>query len=309
MVQKYYKNANKRKKNSNFALIKQEEMTYQELCRLLTEAVDRCGKRLYDEREARAVARVFLVDCLGFTMADLYGGRDFDLSPDYVKRLSVGEPVQYVVGKALFADRYFKVGKGVLIPRPETAELCQWIAEEAQEGCDVLDIGTGSGCIAVTLALDMKAKVTAWDIADEALLTASENARLLNADVSVEKRDILNVVADERQWDIIVSNPPYICEKEMAGMEANVLEHEPHLALFVPDDDPLKFYRAIAGFASKALRKGGRLFFEINSRCAREMEAMLAEEGFAKVEMRKDLYGRERMMKAVAPLPPGGGLK
>lgn len=282
-------------------------MTYQELCRHLADAVDSSGKRLYDEREARAVARVFLEDLYGFSLSDLYNGRSVDADTDKVARLTAGVPVQYVVGKALFADRYFKVREGVLIPRPETAELCRWIAEEAIEGCRLLDIGTGSGCIAITLALDLKADVTAWDIADEALLTASENARLLDADVVVERHDILNVMACERQWDIIVSNPPYICEKEKADMEANVLEHEPHLALFVPDDDPLKFYRAIAKYAAKALRKGGRLYFEINSRCVREMEAMLGEEGFVNVEVRKDLYGRERMVKAVAPLPPVGG--
>ncbi|MGM9698318.1 MAG: peptide chain release factor N(5)-glutamine methyltransferase [Prevotella sp.] len=274
-------------------------MTYKELCRLLTEAVDQTGERIYDEREARAVARVYFEDRHGFTPSDIYGGREIEGASDDVRRLTGGEPVQYVVGKALFADRYFKVRKGVLIPRPETAELCQWIAEEAKEGSEVLDIGTGSGCIAITLALDAKLCATAWDIADEALLTASENAQLLSAEVCVEKQDILNAPKDVARWDIIVSNPPYICEQEKEEMEANVLEHEPHIALFVPDDDPLKFYRAIAKYASKALRKGGRLFFEMNSRFVRDMEQMLEAEGFTDVEIRKDQYGRERMIRGV----------
>ncbi|MGN0282593.1 MAG: peptide chain release factor N(5)-glutamine methyltransferase [Prevotella sp.] len=301
-------------------------MTYQELCKLLTDATDKSGEKLYDEREARAVARVFLEDFCGFTLADLYNGRDFERATEEerrsnggateehrrdvrqaIDRLAVGEPVQYVVGKALFADRYFTVRKGVLIPRPETAELCDWIAEEAKEGDEILDIGTGSGCIAITVALNTKAKVTAWDIADEALTTAEENSRDLKAAVSVERHDILQPTTDERQWDIIVSNPPYICENEKAEMKANVLEHEPHLALFVPDDDPLKFYRAIARYAAKTLRKGGRLFFEMNSGFVRELTLMLEADGFTDIEMRCDMYGRQRMMRAEVPLPHSGG--
>ena len=273
-------------------------MNYTELCKLLTEAVDKFGKRIYDVREARAVARVFLEDLYGFSTADMYGGREAESCEENVERLVKGEPVQYVVGKALFADRYLTVRKGVLIPRPETEELCGWVAEEAKENTEVLDIGTGSGCIAITLALDTKARVTAWDIADEALETARENSRELKAAVRVERQDMLQPPTDGRQWDIIVSNPPYICEKEKAEMEANVLDYEPHIALFVPDEDPLRFYRAIARYASTSLRKGGFLFFEINSGCAREMERMLVAEGFTEVETRTDQFGRERMVKA-----------
>ena len=273
-------------------------MNYTELCKLLTEAVDKLGKRIYDVREARAVARVFLEDLYGFSTADMYGGREAEGCEENVERLVKGEPVQYVVGKALFADRYLTVRKGVLIPRPETEELCGWVAKETKENTEVLDIGTGSGCIAITLALDTKARVTAWDIADEALETARENSRELKAAVRVERQDMLQPPTDGRQWDIIVSNPPYICEKEKAEMEANVLDYEPHIALFVPDEDPLRFYRAIARYASTSLRKGGLLFFEINSGCAREMERMLVAEGFMEVETRTDQFGRERMVKA-----------
>ena len=281
-------------------------MNYQELCRQLAEAVDKSGKRLYDAREARAVARVFLEDYCGFDVTDLYSGKSFvtqsgDERNDIgqaVDRLLSGEPVQYVVGKALFGDRYFSVVKGVLIPRPETEELCQWIAEEIQEGQNLLDVGTGSGCIAISIALDTQAEVTAWDIADEALATAKKNAINLNANVKVEKQDILQPPSDGRQWDIIVSNPPYICEKEKAGMDNNVLEHEPHLALFVPDDDPLRFYRAIARYATSSLSMGGTLYFEINPAYRHEMELMLASEGFTHVETRVDMFGKQRMMKA-----------
>ena len=276
-------------------------MTFQDICREIAATVDSHGKMVYDEREARAVARVLVEDVLGLNIADLYGGVMME-SPnaDLMRALDLvtqGVPVQYAVGKALFADRYFKVTKGVLIPRPETEELCQWVAEDCKTASAMLDIGTGSGCIAITLALETNAKVTAWDIADEALDVAKENARAHGADVVVERNDILTADDDGRRWDVIVSNPPYICEKEKADMEANVLDHEPRLALFVPDDDPLLFYRAIARYAAFALKEGGRLFLEVNPTYNNEMTRMLREEGFCRVEVRKDLYGRERMMK------------
>ena len=276
-------------------------MTFQDICREIAATVDSHGKMVYDERAARAVARVLVEDVLGLNIADLYGGMTME-SPnaDFLRALDLvtqGVPVQYAVGKALFADRYFKVNKGVLIPRPETEELCQWVAEDCKTASTMLDIGTGSGCIAITLALETNAKVTAWDIADEALDVAKENAGAHGADVVVERNDILTADDDGRRWDVIVSNPPYICEKEKADMEANVLDHEPRLALFVPDDDPLLFYRAIARYAAFALKEGGRLFLEVNPIYNNEMTRMLREEGFCRVEVRKDLYGRERMMK------------
>ena len=276
-------------------------MTFQDICREIAATVDSHGKMVYDEREARAVARVLVEDVLGLNIADLYGGVTME-SPnaDFLRALDLvtqGVPVQYAVGKALFADRYFKVTKGVLIPRPETEELCQWVAEDCKTASTMLDIGTGSGCIAITLALETNAKVTAWDIADEALDVAKETAVAHGADVVVERNDILTADDDGRRWDVIVSNPPYICEKEKADMEANVLDHEPRLALFVPDDDPLLFYRAIARYAAFALKEGGRLFLEVNPIYNNEMTRMLREEGFCRVEVRKDLYGRERMMK------------
>ena len=275
-------------------------MTYQDICREIAGVIDSHGERAFDEREARAIARILLEDVLGFTLADIYGGKQIYVSEEFERAfilIKQGAPVQYAVGKALFANRYFKVNKGVLIPRPETEELCQWVAEDCKTASTMLDIGTGSGCIAITLALETNAKVTAWDIADEALDVAKENAGAHGADVVVERNDILTADDDGRRWDVIVSNPPYICEKEKADMEANVLDHEPRLALFVPDDDPLLFYRAIARYAAFALKEGGRLFLEVNPIYNNEMTRMLREEGFCRVEVRKDLYGRERMMK------------
>ena len=275
-------------------------MTYQDICREIANVEDSHGKRAYDEREARAVARILLEDVLGFTLADIYGGKQVNCSADFIRAFNLikqGVPVQYAVGKALFADRYFKVTKGVLIPRPETQELCLWVAEDCKTAGTILDIGTGSGCIAITLALETKAKVTAWDIANEALQTAKTNAQALGADVTVERQDALKVTDDGRRWDVIVSNPPYICQKEKVDMEANVVDHEPSIALFVPDSDPLMFYRAITRYASTSLNKGGCLFFEINPLYAKEMETMAEEEGFAHFETREDQYGKKRMMK------------
>lgn len=275
-------------------------MTYQDICREIANVEDSHGKRAYDEREARAVARILLEDVLGFTLADIYGGKQVNCSANFIRAFNLirqGVPVQYAVGKALFADRYFKVTKGVLIPRPETQELCLWVAEDCKTAGTILDIGTGSGCIAITLALETKAKVTAWDIANEALQTAKTNAQALGADVTVERQDALKVTDDGRRWDVIVSNPPYICQKEKVDMEANVVDHEPSIALFVPDSDPLMFYRAITRYASTSLNKGGCLFFEINPLYAKEMETMAEEEGFAHFETREDQYGKKRMMK------------
>jgi release factor glutamine methyltransferase len=249
--------------------------------------------------------------------SDLFIGKDTQLSTDDQKllaeitqRLLTGEPIQYVLGEAEFGGRTFHVEPGVLIPRPETYELCQWIMKERrgkkEEGrnTSILDIGTGSGCIACTLAAELAdAEVTAWDISDDALRIATENAKRNNVHVSFEKVDVLNTSLLNRErpatgLDIIVSNPPYICNKERATMERNVLEHEPELALFVPDDDPLLFYRTIARFAAKALNPGGALYFEINPLYVSEMQQMLSKEGFSHTEIRNDQFGKQRFTKS-----------
>ena len=284
-------------------------MTYNELWRQLTQ--------VYDDYEAKAIARMVYEVRFGLMPSDLFIGKDTQLSTDDQKllaeitqRLLTGEPVQYVLGEAEFGGRTFHVEPGVLIPRPETYELCQWIMEERrgkkEEGrnTSILDIGTGSGCIACTLAAELAdAEVTAWDISDDALRIATENAKRNNVHVSFEKVDVLNTSLLNRErpatgLDIIVSNPPYICNKERATMERNVLEHEPELALFVPDDDPLLFYRTIARFAAKALNPSGALYFEINPLYVSEMQQMLSEEGFSHTEIRNDQFGKQRFTKS-----------
>lgn len=284
-------------------------MTYNELWRQLTQ--------VYDDYEAKAIARMVYEVRFGLMPSDLFIGKDTQLSTDDQKllaeitqRLLTGEPVQYVLGEAEFGGRTFHVEPGVLIPRPETYELCQWIMEERrgkkEEGrnTSILDIGTGSGCIACTLAAELAdAEVTAWDISDDALRIATENAKRNIVHVSIEKVDVLNTSLLNRErpatgLDIIVSNPPYICNKERATMERNVLEHEPELALFVPDDDPLLFYRTIARFAAKALNPSGALYFEINPLYVSEMQQMLSKEGFSHTEIRNDQFGKQRFTKS-----------
>lgn len=284
-------------------------MTYEDLWRRLTP--------VYDAGEAKAIVRYVLDVGFGMSATDVYCGKVTQLAADecnrleeIMLRLAAAEPVQYVLGQADFCGRTFRVAPGVLIPRPETEELCAWITEEAaarkQRGEDngtaptaILDIGTGSGCIGVTLALDISgASVTAWDISEEALAIARRNAATLHAGVTMERQDALRTPDDTEKWDVIVSNPPYICRRESDAMERNVLEHEPHTALFVPDDNPLMFYRAIAGYARKALRPGGGLFFEINPLYATGMLTMLRDNGFSRIETRKDSFGKERMMMA-----------
>lgn len=259
---------------------------------------------LYDPHEAQSIVRMLLNDTFGFTFADICGGALDSLSAAererleaYMKRLEQGEPVQYITGRAYFYDRAFAVQRGCLIPRPETEELCRMIAEQAHPQSAILDIGTGSGCIAITLKKELpETTVTAWDISDEALSIAQSNAATHKADISFKKRDALTPPADNAIWDIIVSNPPYICRKEAACMESNVLDYEPHLALFVPDNDPLLFYRSITLYAAKALKPDGKLFFEINPEYAKEMMTLLSSNHFRDIMLQKDFEGRDRFI-------------
>ena len=306
---------------------------------------------IYGENEAKAIARLVYEVRYGLSFADLLMGREANVPQqeleDIAQRLERQEPVQYVLGQADFCGRTFHVDEHVLIPRPETEELCRWIVEEvsSERPCDseqlqktngalsILDIGTGSGCIAVTLAADIpQARVTAWDISEGALHVARGNARRHGVSIAFERVDVLSLehpasgtqspspgtehLASGTQpplpgsYDLIVSNPPYICNKERASMEANVLEHEPHEALFVPDDDPLLFYRAIARYALTALAPGGWLYFEINPLYADALCDMLRScaaasspaphcaARFCRVEARQDAYGRQRMIRA-----------
>lgn len=275
-------------------------MTYRELWRTL--------EPLYGNGEARAITDYVLDVCFGLSKADILCGAVDEMTAEKTAelnkifgRLTEGEPVQYVLGRAEFSGRWFNVRPGVLIPRPETEELCAWITADSKASGSpkVLDIGTGSGCIAITLQLDMpESKVTAWDISADALDVARENAQQLGANVSFVRQDALNA-KPEGKWDVIVSNPPYICEKEKKDMAVNVLEHEPHTALFVPDADPLLFYRAITRLAVQTLNKGGRLYFEINPIYADDTCRMMQAEGMTAVELRSDMYGKQRMAKGV----------
>ena len=293
--------------------------TYQQFWQSLTP--------LYDAGEAQAIVRTVLDVEYGMTLTDIICGKVNELSSDeernleeIITRLQNGEPVQYVLGEADFAGRTFHVEPGVLIPRPETAELCQWIEEEvssldADDPKQILDICTGSGCIAITLGLTLpNSEVTGWDISEDALRIAQGNVEMLKArNVRIEYQDALMLpkaaeaaeiseAAESslsKSWNIIVSNPPYICEKEKVDMEKNVLEHEPSIALFVPDEEPLKFYRAIAEYASSALKSEGALYFEINPIYEKETREMLQDLGFKDIETKEDAYGKKRMMKAM----------
>ena len=324
--------------------------TYQQLWQSLTP--------LYDAGEAQAIVRTVLDVKYGMTLTDIICGKVNEISADeerkleeIIIRLQKGEPVQYVLGEADFAGRTFHVEPGVLIPRPETAELCQWIekdmieksivsSEDSPEDSSgnspqatddaslILDICTGSGCIAITLGLNIpNSEVTGWDISEDALRIAQGNVEMMKAgNVRIEHQDALALpkaaetdnekmkgnddkevvkpkgeakTPSTQKWDLIVSNPPYICEKEKADMEKNVLEHEPSLALFVPDEDPLKFYRAIAEYASSALKSGRALYFEINPIYEKETREMLLKLDFKDIETKEDAFGKKRMMRAI----------
>lgn len=286
---------------------------------------------IYDTDEAKAIVRWMLDVRFGLSLTDIVCGKTDELSKEecaelegMMQRLEKGEPVQYVMGVAEFCGRRFHVEPGVLIPRPETGELCEIISEarEYQRDDQILDIGTGSGCIAITLALELPcAKVIAWDISEKALSIAKKNAEALGAEVTFEQRDILQYGENSNifltipeqdsptcslsrlsplssKYDLIVSNPPYVCNREKATMERHVLEHEPHLALFVPNDDPLLFYRAITHFAKEALKPNGLLYFELNPLYACETEAMVRELGFSETEIKLDMFGKQRFLKA-----------
>ena len=307
----------------------------------------------YDDGEARAIARILIEELFGLSYADIVCGATEQLSADdtlrldtAVRRIEQGEPLQHVLGYADFCGNRFCVNGSVLIPRPET----EWLVDEGAKLMDdciasdetqhkaphspkrILDIGTGSGCIAISLKLRLgDAYVEAWDISEEALRTAQDNADALKAEVTFRKRDALkaeeegcseeeclqggalvssaptgqtkdsinyseaNILA--APWDLIVSNPPYICDSERSAMDDNVLLHEPHTALFVPDDDPLRFYRAIARYALLTLNTGGSLLFECNTRYAEATRTMLSDMGFEEVTVSDDCFNLPRFVR------------
>ena len=277
----------------------------------------------YDDGEARAIARILIEELFGLSYTDIVCGATDQLSADdtlrldtAVRRIEQGEPLQHVLGYADFCGNRFCVNGSVLIPRPET----EWLVDEGaklMDGCiasdktqhkaphspkRILDIGTGSGCIAISLKLRLgDAYVEAWDISEEALRTAQDNADALKAEVVFRKRDALRADNTAAPWDLIVSNPPYICDSERSAMDDNVLLHEPHTALFVPDDDPLRFYHAIARYALLTLNIGGSLLFECNTRYAEATGAMLSDMGFEEVTVSDDCFGLPRFVRGSSP--------
>jgi release factor glutamine methyltransferase len=219
-----------------------------------------------------------------------------------LSQLKVQYPIQYIIGKADFMGLSFETNKDVLIPRPETEELITWILSlhKHKEAMDILDIGTGSGCIPVALAKNMKeANVEAIDISEKALSVAKKNALSNKVRIQFSQVDILQIERLEKAYDLIISNPPYVRESEKAKMQANVLKYEPEIALYVDDANPLIFYERIGKLAHAYLKKGGELFFEINQYLGKPLMALLKSYGYKKVELKKDIFGADRMIRAV----------
>ncbi len=293
---------------------------------------------LYPKEEIQSFFSIVIEEYLGLKRIDLVMQPDFEIPFEKIQflrgailRLQNSEPIQYIVGKTEFFGLPFYVNKNVLIPRPETEELVEWIIQVSQEKREkrkeifrILDIGTGSGCIPIALKKHLDSTdITAIDISNKAIETTSRNAELNGVDIRLIQQDILRVdslnsviaskakqsstndetissrvLRNDNKFDIIVSNPPYVRDLEKAEIQDNVLEHEPHLALFVDDNNPLIFYKKIAALAKNHLTENGSLFFEINEYLGEETIKVIQEEGFKNYELKKDIFGKDRMIKA-----------
>ena len=284
-------------------------------------------QNVYSESEIHVLGMLILEKLTGFSRTRLLTDKEIilnetqrELSIHFLERLKKHEPIQYILGETEFCGLKFKVNPSVLIPRPETEELVEWVSPHPLRDFrpmgeenppfggwgGFLDIGTGSGCIAVALKKKFPSvNVTAMDISAEALALAKENAALNEVYIEFIQDDILHPTATNRKWDVIVSNPPYIPHAGKAEMASGVLDFEPHLALFVPDDDPLLFYRRIADFALEHLTSQGRLYFEIHQSLGRQCCLLLESMGFRSVELRKDLSGNDRMISSIPPAKAG----
>ena len=261
-----------------------------------------------EPQEVQAMIRIICEDIFNYDQVDVALRQESEL-PDFaqervteiIARLRRHEPLQYIVGSARFHGHRFKVTPAVLIPRPETEQLIDMIVDEnPASDLRVLDMGTGSGCIAISLARALKfAQVDALDVSRDALAVARENAALLKVKVRFFESDMLSPQPPAR-YDIIVSNPPYVCWSERESMERNVLDYEPGQALFVPDNDPLLFYKAIAAYAAQSLERGGKLYLEINQRFGNEVKRLLQDNGFDEVRIIEDSYGKVRFAAATA---------
>jgi release factor glutamine methyltransferase len=278
------------------------------ISQLLNDTTERLSK-LYSEREASSITRTLFKDILAYSGTELALFKMRDLMPEdekklkaAIKRLLKGEPIQYIIGHTEFLGFRFKVNEHVLIPRQETEELVQWIHQDNKlNNKAILDLCTGSGCIAISLErLSLQAHVSAVDISPEALHVAKENAEHLGASIKFIQTDILSDEADAKlgSYDIIVSNPPYVLEQEKEFMHINVLNHEPSLALFVPDHEPLLFYRIISKLAMEHLKPLGKLYFEINEKYGNEVKQLLEVIGFKNIIIKQDMHGKDRFVKA-----------
>lgn len=266
---------------------------------------------LYGTGEAKAMTRLIFHHLKGWNLSDMMIHSDNEAS-DYIlgsvrkilDRLKTHEPLQYILGEAYFYGMNLKVNEATLIPRPETAELVNLIVKDFKDKKDlrILDVGTGSGAIAIALARNLPfADIQAIDISAQAVKIAEENAVDLKAKVKFKVADIFTLQPESDSLDLIVSNPPYIDESEKKDMDRNVLDFEPHSALFVPDSDPLRFYITIAGYAMTALSAGGALYFEINPVHADDMKAMLSEKGFTDIRLQRDISGKFRFIDCRKP--------
>lgn len=262
---------------------------------------------LFEEDEIESFFNILIQEYLNIKPYEVAIKPDYAIEIDSEKLLlkvlsdlKKEKPIQYILGKTYFYELEFKLNKNVLIPRPETEELVDWIVKEFRiqnSEFRILDIGTGSGCIAISLAKNLpSAKVVAIDVSKEALKVAKENAVCNHVDIEFLEIDILNLDKLPYEFDIIVSNPPYVRDIEKEQMKNNVIEYEPHLALFVKNDNPLLFYEKITELASEGLIDGGEVYFEINQYLSNEMRELLNEE-FFEIELKKDIYGNDRMLK------------
>ncbi len=264
---------------------------------------------LYDSMEAEHFFTITLENLKGWQRVDVVMNPDAELTDAEVEKWNVvlnalkeQKPIQYIFGTAHFYGLELKVNENTLIPRPETEELVEWIIKEnaAKGKINILDIGTGSGCIAIALAKNQPdAAVYAIDVSAEALKVAQGNAKANNANVTFWQKDILATEELPQQFDVIVSNPPYVRNLEKQEIKSNVLDYEPHLALFVEDNNPLLFYRKIATLAQKSLMPSGKLYFEINQYLGKETSEMLENYHYKNIELKKDLYGNDRMIGTV----------
>ena len=256
---------------------------------------------IYEMDELNSIFNLLAEDYLKIPRSKILLANEIDLNESNqllflsaLERLKIHEPIQYVLGKTTFMDLEFKVNSSVLIPRPETEELVTLMLKEDLDGKEILDIGTGSGCIAISLAKNLpNSKVTALDISKDAIKVAKQNAKLNNTDIDFICDDVLNYTSNKK-YDVIVSNPPYILESERIFMKRNVLDYEPEKSLFTDDKNPLLYYKAILVFSQISLKKNGKIYFEINQKYSNEIKDLAFYHGYLKIDCIKDMYNKNR---------------